>query len=523
MFHFELHHVPATKFQAPDALSRRGLGEGEIAEDDDDSWLDEIVLLAQTSGINRLPSAALSLPSCNLARGREEINLREIDKFLRTLDAPNFATPQQHQRFIRLATQFMILDGNMFKRNSHGTPLRVILEPEARLRILAQAHDELGHKGVQALWEMLRTRFYWPKMRNDIAHHVASCHTCQVRNTRKMEIPATVSEPSAVFERVYIDVMNMPKAGRFTKIVAARDDLTGTCEAMAIKEANASTLARFFWTHIYCRYGCPRHVITDNGSEVKVGFAELMKRLGIPHIRISAYNKHATGVVERGHFTLREALVRACRGNLRKWPELLPLAVFADRITVSRITGYSPYQLLHGTDPVLPFDLAEATFLVSGFRTGMTTAELLALRIRQLSKLNSDVERATETLRKSRFQSRAHFEKRFKHRLQKRDYLPGELVLVRNVALENQVSVNRKTLERYLGPYQVVRKNRGGAYVLAELDGTELASNPTAAFRLLPYITRNHAFMKNGGGATTSDENESSEDSTSSESDAESA
>jgi hypothetical protein len=47
MFHFELIHVPAIHFQGPDALSQRGLAEGEIVEDDDDTWLDRIALLVQ--------------------------------------------------------------------------------------------------------------------------------------------------------------------------------------------------------------------------------------------------------------------------------------------------------------------------------------------------------------------------------------------------------------------------------------------------------------------------------------------
>ena len=41
--------------------------------------------------------------------------------------------------------------------------------------------------------------------------------------------------------------------------------------------------------------------------------------------------------------------------------------MFADRITTSRVTGFSPYQLLHATDPFLLLDLAEATFLVEEF------------------------------------------------------------------------------------------------------------------------------------------------------------
>jgi hypothetical protein len=44
MFHFALIHVPATKFQGPDALSRREPVEGEDIISDDDAWLDEIAL-----------------------------------------------------------------------------------------------------------------------------------------------------------------------------------------------------------------------------------------------------------------------------------------------------------------------------------------------------------------------------------------------------------------------------------------------------------------------------------------------
>jgi hypothetical protein len=59
------------------------------------------------------------------------------------------------------------------------------------------------------------------------------------------------------------------------------------------------------------------------------------------------------------------------------------------------------------------------------------------------------------------------------------------------------VSSRRKTDDRYFGPYEVARKNKGGAYILRELDGSLFRNNPTAAFRLLPYITRNHWFMQN--------------------------
>jgi hypothetical protein len=115
-----------------------------------------------------------------------------------------------------------------------------------------------------------------------------------------------------------------------------------------------------------------------------------------------------------------------------------------------------------------------------------------------LAKNERDVKRAAETLRQSRFSSKEQFEHKFRKKLQRTEYRPGELVLVRNVAIETEMSTTWKTEDRYLGPYEVVRKNKGGAYLIKELDGTRLSQITVAAFRLLPYISRHHWFMQDG-------------------------
>lgn len=145
----------------------------------------------------------------------------------------------------------------------------------------------------------------------------------------------------------------------------------------------------------------------------------------------------------------------------------------------------SPFYILHGVEPILLFDLVEATFLVSGFTSQMSSEELLALRIHQLEKWPSDLRRAADCLKKTRFRSKTEFETKFQSCIHSGHFPAGDLVLVHNIAVEKTVSVKKKVEDRYAGPYKVVQRTMGGSYVLAELDGT-IWSAKVAAFRLIP-------------------------------------
>ena len=282
--------------------------------------------------------------------------------------------------------------------------------------------------------------------------------------------------------------MYMPVARGYRYLIAARDDLSGAAEGRALKELTAKAVAQFFWEQIICRYGAVYQVTTDNGPEVKEAFSKLMQRYGIPQVKISPYNSRANGVVERGHFIIREAIMKACGDKPKQWPDHVTHAFFADRVTIRRQTGFSPYYLLYGTDPLLPFDLAEASFMIDNYQKGMSTVDLLEARIQQLQKKPEDIERAAATLKENRLRSKQQYEQRFQARLVQDTYTPGTLVLVRNSATEREL--DKKSKPRYLGPYQVVRLRTGGhSYVLQELDGT-VWKQAVAAFRIIPYVPR---------------------------------
>ena len=110
---------------------------------------------------------------------------------------------------------------------------------------------------------------------------------------------------------------------------------------------------------------------------------------------------------------------------------------------------------------------------------------------------------------KARFASKEQFEKRFARKLSNKTFKTGDLVLVRNTQIE--MSHDRKSKQRYLGPYEVTYHTEKGNYYVKELDGTKLRGR-IAAFQVYPYISRRHAFMKENQDETESDSSESESD-----------
>ena len=143
-------------------------------------------------------------------------------------------------------------------------------------QIFSLTHNSLGHFGFFKLYESIQNSYFWPGMRKDLIEHTRSCHTCQLRSTKKMHLPIQPSLPSGLFQKVYLDVMKMPESQGKNWIVACRDDLSGTTEARAIASDNAKTIAKFFKEQIIYRYGTVEEVVTDNGPSLMGEFAQIV-------------------------------------------------------------------------------------------------------------------------------------------------------------------------------------------------------------------------------------------------------
>ena len=162
-------------------------------------------------------------------------------------------------------------------------------------------------------------------------------------------------------------------------------------------------------------------------------------------------------------------LYKATKGDVKKWFWHLHHITWADRITVRKETGYSPYFMITGAHPTIPLDITETTWLVKYPERMVSSTELIGLRALALAKHVEHVEEIRQKVSKEKIRRMLQLESDMQHKIKKFNLKPGSLVLVKNSAIE--LSADRKMKPRYLEPMVIICCLKEGAFILAELDG----------------------------------------------------
>ena len=256
--------------------------------------------------------------------------------------------------------EFQILPSGLLA-TSRG---KIVVPAKLRKEILERFHDHklAGHQGVEKTLTIIRNKYFWPKMAQEVRIHVINCLICakrKVAGTCKAPLqPIPIAE--YVWQRMAIDIVGpVPVSNKGNNnILVMIEYVTRYVIAVPLKETSAQTIMRKFIKHVINAEGIPSELLTDQGKNFQsTTMAELCKQLGIKQLRTNAYHPQTDGAVERANRTIGDMLTAHVHNNPREWDEHLNYVVAAYNRTPHSSTGEAPFFLLKGRDALEPTDL----------------------------------------------------------------------------------------------------------------------------------------------------------------------
>ncbi|KAJ7991580.1 hypothetical protein DPEC_G00285340 [Dallia pectoralis] len=159
-------------------------------------------------------------------------------------------------------------------------------------------------------------------------------------------------------ELVCMDYLSLEPDNRDTRnILVITDHFTRFAVAVPTKDQKARTVAKALWENFLVYYGFPSRLHSDQGRDFESHtIKELCSLIGAEKVRTTPYHPQGNPV-ERFNRTLISMLGTLDEEDKHHWRDFVRPVVHAYNCTRNDATGYSPYELMFGRQPMLPVDL----------------------------------------------------------------------------------------------------------------------------------------------------------------------
>ena len=177
---------------------------------------------------------------------------------------------------------------------------------------------------------------YWPHINKDIECLVKTCDLCQEHSCRNSKDPAIPRDiPIQAWTTIQMDLFMLDDHS-FLLVV----DVTSRFPVVRILNSETTKSVLNALKGIYCNFGLPKRIISDNGPCFKAKeFSDFHAKLGVVTETISSYNHASLGSAER--------MVQTVKQIMAKNPENTWLTMLIFKATMIPEVQKSPSEILN--------------------------------------------------------------------------------------------------------------------------------------------------------------------------------
>jgi hypothetical protein len=211
------------------------------------------------------------------------------------------------------------------------------------------------HPGYTKMYKDLKIRFWWEKMREDIAEYVARCDTCErmkAEHQRPVGLLQPLKIPTWKWDDISMDfIVGLPCTQKGNdSIWVIVDRLTKVAHFLPVKTSyHMSLLAELYVDNILKLHGAPRSIVSDRGPQFTAQFwKSLHASMGTKLNYSTTFHPQTDGQTERVNQVL-EDLLRACVLTYGSdWEKSLSYAEFSYNNCYQASLKMAPFEALYG-------------------------------------------------------------------------------------------------------------------------------------------------------------------------------
>ncbi|GJR81823.1 putative reverse transcriptase domain-containing protein [Tanacetum coccineum] len=210
------------------------------------------------------------------------------------------------------------------------------------------------HPGANKMYYDLKDRYWWSRMKKDIAVYVSRCLTClkvKAEHQRSFGLLQQPEIPEWKWEMIVMDfVTKLPRtSSRHDIIWVIVDQLTKSAHFLPMcEDFKMDRLARLYLNEIVAMHGVSISIISDRDSHFTSRFWQTMQEaLGTKLDMSTAYHPQTYSQSKRTIQTL-EDMLRACVLDFEgSWDVHLPLAEFSYNNSYHSSMRCAPFEVLY--------------------------------------------------------------------------------------------------------------------------------------------------------------------------------